>query len=510
MNTMFTIHVKRGTAAHQVSDLLVILHPHKTPFASNRILAQVNTLFNSKLFELLQEDHFLGKSLEAVVVPSFGRLPSKKVLCLGMGDRAKLGLDTYRILGAQIYKRAAALKAKTLAIEWPSVVARDEATAEQAEAFFEGLWLASYTFHTFKGTLHEMRSKEASVLEQVTIMTKDHAEKNAIQRGIEEANILSEATMFARTLVNTPSGHMTPQDLAEVAKKVAGASKYISLEILSPEKMQALGMEAALAVGRGSDHPPVGVHLIYRSKGKAKKRVALIGKAVTFDSGGLSIKPADGMMTMKIDMAGAAAVLGVFQALPALNLQGEVHGIFLAVENMPSGKAYRPGDVVKAMNGVTIEVLNTDAEGRVTLADALSYANTFVPDVIIDLATLTGACVVALGDELSGLMTTDEKLAEQLLKAAHTAGEGLWRLPLHAPYGELIKSKVADIKNIGGRSGGAITAGLFLQHFVGKTSWAHLDIAGPAYAEKETRPDLPFGATGYGVRTLLRYLQSIG
>jgi leucyl aminopeptidase len=218
------------------------------------------------------------------------------------------------------------------------------------------------------------------------------------------------------------------------------------------------------------------------------------------------------MMTMKIDMAGAATVLGVFQALSNLNLDVEVHGIFLAVENMLSGKAYRPGDVVKAMNGVTIEVLNTDAEGRVTLADALSYAQTFEPDVIIDLATLTGACVVALGEEIAGIMSPNKKLSDQLLMSAKLAGESLWPLPLHEPYQELIKSKVADIKNIGGgRSGGAITAGLFLQHFVDpKTAWAHLDIAGPAYAEKETRPDVPFGGTGYGVRTLLRYLQSLG
>mgnify|MGYP000207976890 CR=1 FL=1 len=242
---------------------------------------------------------------------------------------------------------------------------------------------------------------------------------------------------------------------------------------------------------------------------KTKKRIALVGKAVTFDSGGLSIKTGDGMMTMKMDMAGAASVLGVFQALPSLDLDIEVHGIFLAVENMPSGKADRPGDVVKAMNGTTIEVLNTDAEGRVTLADALSYAMTLEPDAIIDLATLTGACVVALGEEVSGLLSSDQKLSDRLLAAAKEAGEGLWPLPLYEPYQELIKSKVADIKNIGGRAAGAITAALFLQHFVGKTPWAHLDIAGPAYAEKETRSDTPFGGTGHGVRTLLRYLQNL-
>jgi len=213
---------------------------------------------------------------------------------------------------------------------------------------------------------------------------------------------------------------------------------------------------------------------------------------------------------MKIDMAGAAAVLGLFQALPSFAPNVEVHGIFLAVENMPSGRAYRPGDVVKAMNGNTIEVLNTDAEGRVTLADALSYAATLKPDAIIDLATLTGACVVALGEEVAGLMSNDAKLTDRLLHAAQDAGEELWQLPLFKPYQELIKSKVADIKNTGGRAAGTITAALFLSHFVGDIPWAHLDIAGPSYAEKETRPDVPFGGTGYGVRLLMRYLQAVG
>ena len=507
---MCTIHAKQGAAAGESADLLVLFHPQKTSFASNAVLGGVDAYLDGKFLELLEEEHFIGKAKEAVVFPSFGRLKAKKVMCFGMGEKNKLDLDAYRKLGAQVAKRAISLKAKTVAIAWPSVALVDGAVRERVEAFAEGIWLASYTFHEFKGTLHETQTKDAHKIERVVIYQEERSKQVAIERGIEEAKTFAEATMLARTLVNTPSGHMAPADLIQVAEKIAASSKRISLEVLSAEKMQELGMEAVLAVGRGSDHPPMGAHLVYRPVKKAKKRIALVGKAVTFDSGGLSIKPADGMMTMKIDMAGAAAVLGVFQALPALNLDVEVHGIFLAVENMPSGKAYRPGDVVKAMNGVTIEILNTDAEGRVTLADALSYANGFEPDVMIDLATLTGACVVALGEDISGLMTCDQKLSDKLLAAAKAAGEGLWPLPLYEPYQELIKSKVADIKNIGGgRSGGALTAGLFLQHFVGKTPWAHLDIAGPAYAEKETRPDTPFGGTGHGVRTLLRYLQSL-
>jgi leucyl aminopeptidase len=368
--------------------------------------------------------------------------------------------------------------------------------------------LGNYQFHTYKGKGAADQQKNS--VRTITICEQDRAKIAPAERGLSEAHALAEATILARDLVNTPSADMTPAKLAEVAKTIAGKGRRIALKILDAAKMQKLGMRAALAVGKGSAHEPVGVHLIYRPKGKAKKRVAVVGKAVTFDSGGLSLKPADGMMTMKIDMAGAAAVLGLFQALPHFDPAIEVHGIFLAVENMPSGTAYRPGDVVKAMNGTTIEVLNTDAEGRVTLADALSYAKTLKPDAIIDLATLTGACVVALGEDISGLMANDRKLADRLLAAAKQTGEPLWELPLFQPYHDLIKSKVADIKNIGGRSAGAITAGLFLSHFVDKLPWAHLDIAGPSYAEKETRPDVPFGGTGCGVRLLVRYLQGLG
>lgn len=504
---MLTIHVKHGVAWNQSVDLLALFHPEKTAFSSAESLSAIQEGFNGTFFSFLEEERFMGKGTDLVLLPTLGALAAKKVLLMGVGEKTKVDVDVYRKLGGQLAKRAKAVKAKTVAVAWQGATAGRECM----EAFTEGLLLGSYLFHEYKGMLSEKKLKDEHHVEKVVIYERERGKIQMLERGVEEGRVFAEATMLARTLVNTPSGHMAPADMVRVAETIAASSKRISLEVLSEDKMKELGMEAALAVGRGSDHPSMGAHLIYRPTRKAKKRIALVGKAVTFDSGGLSIKPADGMMTMKIDMAGAAAVLGIFQALPSLDLDIEVHGIFLAVENMPSGSAYRPGDVVKAMNGVSIEVLNTDAEGRVTLADALSYANTFEPDVMIDLATLTGACVVALGEDISGLMSPDQKLSDKLLAAAKEAGESLWPLPLYEPYQDLIKSKIADIKNIGGgRSGGAITAGLFLQHFVGKTPWAHLDIAGPAYAEKETRSDTPFGGTGHGVRTLLRYLQSIG
>lgn len=507
---MFTLKSTQGIATKQTADVLLILHPQGVSLASNSVLMSADEALAGGLMTLLKQDNFSGKSGESVAFPTLSNLPVRKVIVVGLGEKTTLERDGFRKLGAQLIKRLKQLKIKTAAIAWPEVTVSGESLQGTAEALAEGMWLGAYTFHAFKGRIHEAQTKDKQDIEEIVIIDKQKSVANMIQRGIEEAAIFADGTLLARTLVNTPPNHMLPSDLVGVAEKVASEGKRVSLTVLDEQKMKALGMNAALAVAQGSYNGAKGAHLVYHPKGKAKKRIILVGKAVTFDSGGLSIKPADGMMTMKCDMAGAAAVIGVFQALTKLDLNIEVHGIFLAVENMPSGNAYRPGDVVKAMDGTTIEVLNTDAEGRVTLADALSYANTLKPDVIIDLATLTGACVVALGDDISAIMTQDKKLRDGLLDASKEAGEYLWPLPLHEPYQELIKSKVADIKNIGGgRAGGAITAGLFLQHFVGKTPWAHLDIAGPAYIEKETRPDMPVGGTGYGVRTLLRYLQGI-
>jgi leucyl aminopeptidase len=267
-----------------------------------------------------------------------------------------------------------------------------------------------------------------------------------------------------------------------------------------------MGMGAFLGVAAGSLQPPQFIHLTYTPSGKARRRVAVIGKGITFDAGGLDLKTADGMLRMKDDMSGAAAVLATMRALPALAPPVEVHGLIAATENMPSGSAFRPGDILKAMNGTTIEIGNTDAEGRLTLADAIAYANARIePDEIVDLATLTGACVVALGPLCSGLLANNQALSDRLRAAADQAGERIWPLPLIEEYRDHLKSDVADLNNVGPRGGGAITAGLFLKEFAGDTPWAHLDIAGPAFTEKDL-PLAPKGATGVAVRTLLAYL----
>ena len=501
------IRIQHGEAFDQPCDLLVVsmLKGATRPAGA---LAGINTKLEGGLLKLIQEDKFQGRLGEWLIFPTLGKAPARKIAVIGLGDKNIFDVDSARKIGAWIARRArdAASPRVVTVLHGADLVglpARD-----LAQAISEGALLGSYHFHTYK----EQEGKDAKekALKEFVICEKSRSRVAPAERGLEVGQALAAATILARDLVNTPSAEMTPLHLSHVANDIVARRKDVTIKILDQESMEKLGMRAALAVARGSIHPPVGVHLTYKPKGKTKKRIVIIGKAVTFDSGGLSIKPADGMMTMKVDMAGAASVLGLFDVLPQLHLPLEVHGIFLGVENMPSGNAYRPGDVVKAMNGKTIEVLNTDAEGRVTLADALSYAQAIDADAVIDLATLTGACVVALGEDMAAVLSNDRKLTQRLLDASHEAGEPLWELPLYAPYQDHIKSKIADLKNIGMRgAAGTISAALFLSHFAGKSPWAHLDIAGPSYTERETRPDLPYGGTGYGVRLLARYLQGL-
>ncbi len=467
--------------------------------------AAIDDALGGSLSRLAAEDGFEAKAGHSLVAPTFGGLKARKVALVGLGQRKAFRVDAMRRVGGALVKLASAAKAETLVCGLPEGLTPREAK-HMAQALCEGLSLSGYRFHAYHGT---QRKKDAphKELAAVSICVQGAAMAASAKEGLLAARILSEATNYARDLVNMPPSDMTPQRMAEEALKLAGPR--VTVELLDKEKMEELGMGAALAVARGSMHPPMGAHLAYKPRG-AKKRVAIVGKAVTFDSGGLSLKPADKMMTMKLDMAGAAAVLGLFKALAELKVPIEVHGVFLAVENMPGGSAYRPGDVVTAMDGTTIEVLNTDAEGRVTLADALTYARGFSPDLLIDLATLTGACIVALGEDVAGLLSNDRRLAARLIAASEETGEPLWELPLYEPYAEMVRSKIADLKNIGGGAGGGtITAAFFLKPFVGDVPWAHLDIAGPSFVERETRADQPYGASGYGVRLLARFLQKL-
>lgn len=362
-------------------------------------------------------------------------------------------------------------------------------------------------FKSYRYAVYKEGPKRA--VSSVTFLLQDARARRAAVKGIARGEAIMRGVTLARDLVNAPPKDVHPEELAQTAKRIAAQSKgRVKVKVLEREECEKRGMGAYLAVAQGSAFPPKFIHLTYTPPKKTKKKLAIVGKGITFDSGGLSLKPADAMMTMKCDMGGAAAVLGMFATLAALAPRVEVHGIIAAAENMPSGNAMRPGDIVRASNGKTIEILNTDAEGRLTLADALHYANALAPQAIVDLATLTGACVVALGEEITGVMSNDDDVAVALLAAAERAGEKMWEMPLEKRYRSLVESDVADLRNIAtSRYGGSLTAGLFLQEFVGKTPWAHLDIAGPAFAERPMSSYIGKGGTGHGVRTLIEFVE---
>ncbi len=492
-----------GEPAEFKTDLLIIAVGEDTKkFAG--AAAVLDKASGGLLTELLVQERFEAKEGRTAVSRTGGKLAAAKVMLLGAGKKP-LTVAAMRRLAALAAQKACGQKAKKAALLLPEKPAGD--LREFGSAAAEGALLGDYHFLKYKG--EDLKKREADALEELVLLAADKRQLDLLEKGAAAGRLAARGTILARDLVNEPASVTTPAHLMEAAKAIAAASKRISLKVYDAEGLKELGAGGILAVARGSDEPPYLIHLTYKPAKKARKRVAVVGKGLTFDSGGLSLKPSESMEDMKIDMAGAAAVLGLFSVLAEAQPAVEVHGIAGLCENMPSGKAVRPGDVVRTMSGKTVEILNTDAEGRVTLADTLHYAVQLRPDLVVDLATLTGACMVALGQEVAGLMGNSKPLIDRLLKAAAGSGEMLWQLPLAAEYRESIKSRVADLKNISGsRYGGAITAGLFLEEFVGKTPWAHLDIAGPAWAEKEAVPHQPPGATGFGVRTMLRLIQS--
>lgn len=466
----------------------------------------------------LKHRGFDGKPGEKVELGKLAGSIAKHVVAVGIGKPDELDArEAVRRLCGTAVAETKRLGLSTAVIALPA----SANTEAHGRAAAEGVHLANYRFTAYSD--ERAKKERRHPLRRVTIAGAG-VNLRGLNAGIRRGAVEAEATILARDLVNTPSVDMTPRTLVEHARAVAHRGPEISVTVRTGAQIEKLGMGAFSAVGRGADNPPQFIHLVYRPDGKKEerrtekghagespRRVVLVGKGLTFDSGGYSIKTAEGMETMKVDMAGAAAVLGVFSVLSRWRPPVEVHGLIAACENLISGRAMKPGDIVRAKNGRTILVENTDAEGRLTLADALSYAVELKPDAIVDLATLTGACIVALGHEVTGLFSNDEALAQRLQAAAAASGEPVWRMPLPTDYVQHIKSDIADLANVGkeGRAGGAISAALFLQEFVGKTPWAHLDIAGPAYAEKQTLPYIPQGGTGFGVRTLLHYLEGL-
>ena len=448
---------------------------------------------------LVDLDHLRARGWEANVGDT-AILPGADgatVVAVGVGARDDVDAHVLRKASGALVKAAAKLGDVTSLLLDALPEGADRAVAAQAAA--EGAGLGSYRFTRFKSETNGAGPGVGAV----TMVAKGG--KKATDAAARGAAI-AEAVAIAQDLINTPPGDLSPKILADHAAAVAERTG-LGIEVVDEKAARKLGMGGLAGVGQGSDNPPRLIKLTYLPE-KARGSLALVGKGITFDSGGLSLKPADGMMTMKCDMSGAAAVLAAMSVLPAVGARTAVRGYLCAAENMPSGKAIRPGDVLKISNGKTVEVLNTDAEGRLVLADGLVTAVAEGADAIVDVATLTGACVVALGSKIAGLMGNSEEWIAQVQAAADRAGEPVWPLPLPADYRKLLDSDVADIKNVsGGRDGGALTAGLFLQEFVDGVPWAHLDIAGPAFLG-EAGPLHPKGATGFAVRTLVELATS--
>lgn len=459
-------------------------------------LAALDEKLAGVLKELIEDEEFKGKPNSTTFTRLSGGSSIRKIILVGLGKTEAFNAESLRRAAASVARLAKKQKCKTLGISLPTW--NDDA-AQTTQAIAEGLELGLYQDNRFKSELEE---KETEV-ETVDLLGLEGEED-----AITSANQIVSGVILARQLVAAPANELTPVTMAEIAQAIAD-EHGLEIEILEKDECEKLGMGAFLGVAKASDLPPKFIHLTYKPKGTPRRKLAIIGKGLTFDSGGLNIKGAgSGIETMKIDMGGAAATFGAAKAIGQLKPDVEVHFISAATENMISGHAMHPGDILKASNGKTIEVNNTDAEGRLTLADALVFADKLGVEAIVDLATLTGACVVALGNDIAGLFTPNDELASELQKASESAGEKIWRMPMEEKYFEGLKSGIADMKNTGPRAGGSITASLFLKQFVQDTNaWAHLDVAGPVWTDKENGYN-PSGATGFGVRTLVNWVLS--
>lgn len=489
------------TLSKTTSDLLIIRFFEEKPILEPKY-KELDAALVGLLSKILKARDFRGKLGETLLLFTGGQIPSPRLLLLGMGKRKEYDLEKLRIAVAAVAAIVQKHKIQHLAFALTKTLSPKVSMGETAQAIIESLLLATYKFTEYK----KLEEDEHPIpLQQLEFNLNFAADRPKVLNGASRGQILAGIVNFVRDLGNHPANVATPSHLAEHAEKIARTAKNIKARVLHRGEIKKEKMEALLAVAAGSDEEPKFIILEYRSKTSAPT-VALVGKGITFDSGGISIKPGEKMEEMKYDMAGAATVMGVIRAASELKLPINLVGLIPATENLPSGKATKPGDIIRSRSGKTIEVVNTDAEGRLVLADALNYAKKYKPDLVIDFATLTGAILVALGDDLIGAFTNKPALLEKLKTAATETGEKIWPMPLVKDYEEFIKSDFADLRNIGTvRYADAINAANFLQHFV-DYPWIHLDIAGVAWATRE-KPYRPKGATGTGVQLAIEFLK---
>ncbi|MHB2017873.1 MAG: leucyl aminopeptidase [Candidatus Xenobia bacterium] len=485
-------------------DGLVVAVPEKAKLDGP--LAALDKQSGGLLRTLMQAGEIKGRYKEFTIVHTPGA-PFPRIVVLGLGDREKFEEDRLRSVaarGARILRRLGAHRIAMPTHSWLGVEA-----GRAAAAIVEGAVMGLYKFRKYKGS--KEAPHEIASLSVVPVQGDDGA---AVRRGVEHGRLLADAVLFARNLINEPANQMTPRRFAALAEQMAKETG-LELDVLDEKAIKSHGMGALMAVAQGSEEPARVVVLKHLKGGKKSPVIGLVGKGITFDSGGLSLKDAEGMYRMYSDMSGAAAVAAAMGAIARLKIKANVVGVCPLTENMPSGTAYRPGDIVRSMEGKTIEILNTDAEGRLALADGLAYARKIGAQRLIDVATLTGACSVALGHQASGLFTNDEAFGKLVQEAGTACGERYWPLPLYDEYMDLIRSDVADLENTGGRWGGASTAAIFLREFTGGVPWAHLDIAPTAFMDGDktmyaSKPYLPKeGGTGVAVRTLVGVVERI-
>jgi len=462
----------------------------------------VDRALDGAISQLIADGEIKGKKSELTLVHTLGKLPTPRVLVVGLGKQKEFGLDTIRDVTGTALRRLRNVGAATVAtIVHGGGIAGLEPEA-CAQAIAEGAVMGLYRFDRLKKPDEDQKQ-----IDSVTLVEFDESKLGSLERGVERGLILGQAANHARDMANEPANLFTPSVMAERAQALA-KDAGLECQVLERAEMEKMGMGALLGVAAGSVQPPKFIVLRHRGNARAKETLGLLGKGITFDSGGISIKPSRGMEEMKGDMSGGAAVISAMWALAKLKAPVNVTAVVPATENMPSGSATKPGDVLRAMNGKTIEVINTDAEGRLILADAICYARQEKLSPIIDVATLTGAMQIALGPAATGFMTTDDALAEAVSKAGQACGERMWRFPLIDEYRESLKSTVADIKNTGTRYGGAISAAKFLHFFVEDTPWAHIDMAPTDNVDKDKGAWVK-GATGIPTRTLVNLILSL-
>jgi leucyl aminopeptidase len=484
----------------QVNSELIVINLFEGVTEPRGATGAVDKTLGGQIRRLIADGDFKGKAQETALLYTDGKVPAKRVLVVGLGKEEEFGLEAIRVAAATAARRVRDLRLKRFSTIVHGGGRGGLDLADAAQAVVEGTELALYEFKELK-TEPEDDPKD---VKDMTFVVFDESQRPEVETAVKVGRDIVAGVGLARGLVNLPANYATPTVLAQRAQEMADRFG-MRCQVLDEAEMAELGMGALLGVAQGTDEPAKFIVLEHEGRDD-QDAVVLVGKGITFDSGGISIKNREGMQNMKADMAGGAAVLGAMRAVAALDLPLHVVGLVPATENLPSGRAYKPGDVVRAMNGKTIEVISTDAEGRMILADALTYAGRYRPQAIVDLATLTGAMVIALGNHATGLFSNDDDLAARLEAAGRTTFERLWRMPLFEEYGQQLKSDVADFKHTGGRPAGSVTAAFFLSRFVGDFSWAHLDIAGKAWTE-EDKPYIPKWATGYGVRLLTQFLR---